>query len=45
VGKTKGVLPTLQSDWPISTFHGLVKQGVYPADWGGGGDALLSYAD
>jgi putative transposase len=21
-------------DWPYSTFHGLVGQGVYPADWG-----------
>ena len=33
------------ADWPISTFHGLVKQGVYPLEWGGGKDALLSYAD
>jgi putative transposase len=23
-------------DWPTSTFHELVKQGVYPQDWGGG---------
>lgn len=23
------------ADWPHSTFHGLVEQGVYPADWGG----------
>ena len=22
-------------DWPYSTFHRLVKQGVYPSDWGG----------
>ena len=33
------------ADWPISTFHGLVKQGVYPPDWGGGEDALLPYSD
>jgi putative transposase len=23
-------------DWPYSTFHGHVKRGHYPADWGGG---------
>ena len=23
------------ADWPYSTFHRLVKTGVYPADWGG----------
>jgi len=23
------------ADWPHSTFHRLVRQGVYPADWGG----------
>ena len=33
------------ADWPISTFHGLVIQGIYPPDWGGGEDALLPYAD
>lgn len=26
--------------WPYSTFHRYVKQGIYPADWGGG-DLLL----
>jgi putative transposase len=24
------------SDWPYSTFHPLVQQGVYPPDWAGG---------
>ena len=24
------------ADWPYSTFHRLVKAGVYPADWAGG---------
>jgi putative transposase len=28
-------------DWPHSTFHRLVAQGVYPADWAGG-DAVES---
>jgi putative transposase len=23
------------ADWPYSTFHRLVEQGVYPPDWGG----------
>jgi putative transposase len=32
-------------DWPVSTFHALVKQGVYPPDWGGGHDISLSYDD
>ena len=28
-------LVTRVVDWPYSTFHRLVEQGVYPADWGG----------
>ena len=29
----------LAKDWPYSTFHYWVRQGVYPLDWGGcGGD-------
>ncbi len=32
-------------DWPISTFHELVKRGVYPADLGGGNNDLLAYTD
>ena len=23
------------NEWPYSTFHRYVKQGVYPLDWGG----------
>jgi putative transposase len=26
------------NQWPWSTFHRLVEQGVYPIDWGGSGD-------
>ena len=33
------------ADWPISTFHELVKQEIYPPDWGGGNDTLLAYDD
>jgi len=26
------------ADWPWSSYHRLVREGVYPADWGGAGD-------
>jgi putative transposase len=32
-------------DLPISTFHELVKEGVYPPNWGGGDDVSLLYTD
>lgn len=32
-------------DWPYSTFHGLVEQGIYPSDWTGGDAASLHYMD
>lgn len=25
-------------DWPYSTFHRFVRDGIYPSDWGGGAD-------
>lgn len=33
------------SDWPYSTFHQLVEQGIYPANWAGGDDVFLGYED
>ncbi|MEC5399867.1 REP-associated tyrosine transposase [Uliginosibacterium sp. H1] len=33
------------ADWPHSTFHRLVEEGVYAADWAGGAEGLLGYAD
>ena len=33
------------ADWPHSTFHRLVAQGVYPLDWAGGAEAVLDYDD
>lgn len=30
-------------DWPYSTFHRLVAQGVYPSDWAGGDEVMLGY--
>jgi putative transposase len=32
-------------DWPYSTFHRLVKAGVYEQDWGGGMEGILQYED
>ena len=33
------------ADWTFSTFHHLVKKGIYPLNWGGGHDATLAYTD
>ena len=33
------------ADWPYSTFHRLVAEGVYPADWAGGREVELAYRD
>ncbi len=33
------------ADWPFSTFHHLVTQGVYPLDWAGGLEENISYAE
>ncbi|AKH37408.1 REP-associated tyrosine transposase [Nitrosomonas communis] len=33
------------ADWPYSTFHRWVAQGVYPSDWAGGTEDSLSYED
>ena len=33
------------ADWPHSTFHTLLKAGVYPPDWAGGEADALGYDD
>jgi len=33
------------ADWPYSTFHHLVAEGVYPLDWTGGEEIALGYDD
>lgn len=33
------------ADWPHSTFHRLVAQGIYPVDWAGGSEASINYPD
>jgi len=32
-------------DWPYSTFHRWVKQGVYPADWGSKAHGIMEFDD
>ncbi|MDF1528129.1 MAG: transposase [Sedimenticola sp.] len=33
------------SDWPFSTFHRLVQQGIYPHNWAGSDNDELKYND
>ncbi|MDO8926270.1 MAG: transposase [Sideroxyarcus sp.] len=33
------------AEWPYSTFHRLVAQGIYPADWADGSEGELEYGD
>ncbi len=33
------------ADWEYSTFHRLVKAGIYPHNWAGGAEVALSYDD
>jgi putative transposase len=32
-------------DWPYSTFHRWVKQGVYPPDWGSKVHGVMEFDD
>ena len=32
-------------DWPHSTFHHLLQQGIYPENWGGRAESDLPYTD
>jgi len=32
-------------DWPYSTFHRWVKQGVYPSDWGSKAQRIIEFDD
>ena len=39
-------LVTRVSDWPYSTFHGLVEKDIYPRDWGGQeGEFKINYGE
>lgn len=45
INPVKHGLVKYAKDWPYSTFHKLVEQGIYPQDWGGGLEERLSYED
>lgn len=45
INPVKHGLVSRVGDWPHSTFHRLLEQGVYPADWAGGREAALDYED
>lgn len=33
------------ADWPWSSYHRLVREGVYPADWGGSGEVQGAFGE
>ena len=33
------------ADWPYSTFHRMVAEGIYPMNWAGGSEVGLRYGD
>ncbi len=45
INPLKHGLVTRVSDWPYSTFHHLVKMGIYPPDWAGENSVLPNYQD
>lgn len=45
INPLKHGLVTQVKDWPYSTFHRLVNEGVYPLDWAGETEGILSYKD
>ncbi len=45
INPVKHGLVKLVADWPYSTFHNLVTQGVYPPDWSGGDEKQVSYVE
>lgn len=42
VNPVKHGLVSCVADWPFSSFHRLVKDGVYPVDWAGNGDVEIA---
>jgi putative transposase len=45
INPRKHGLMTQVVDWPFSTFHRLVEQGVYPADWAGGVEGSVRHVE
>lgn len=45
INPLKHGLVTGVADWPFSTFHRLVEEGVYPANWAGGDEGRVGDLD
>jgi len=45
INPLKHGLVTQVKDWPYSTFHERVAQGIYPPDWAGGAEAGVEYRE
>jgi putative transposase len=45
INPVKHGLVKFVADWPHSTFHRLVEEGVYPENWAGGNEVDLDYGD
>lgn len=45
INPVKHGLVSSVAQWPHSTFHRLVEQGVYPFDWAGGNETGLAYTE
>lgn len=45
INPVKHGLVAAVKDWPYSTFHRLVADGVYVGDWAGGGEVVVEYVD
>jgi len=45
INPVKHGLVSRVADWPHSTFHRLVRHGVYPHDWAGGVDMITGLQD
>ena len=45
INPVKHCLVKTVAEWPYSTFHRLVAEGIYPENWGGGNEGDLGYGD
>jgi hypothetical protein len=41
----KHCLVSRVKDWPYSSFHRMVRLGVYPSDWGGNPDDITGFGE
>ncbi len=45
INPVKHGLVTQVADWPYSTFHRMVKMGIYSLNWASGAESVLDYDD